>query len=225
VFRRDTYRIVGGVRGTFNEDWGYEASVNYGKFEQTVDTNGYVNRQRLMLSLDAGRNPVTGQIQCRSQFDPAAAVGFDTGAFQTGAASRGNAGQAARLQADIAACVPYNPFGAANNQAAVAYFTNSAHTDASLEQFVVSGFVSGDTSQLFELPGGPIRFALGAEYRREDGTYIDDPFVTEGSATLNTQSNTNQVVIGNFQPGRSRSRKPLPRSRFRSWLRCRSFTN
>jgi outer membrane receptor protein involved in Fe transport len=174
--------------------------VNYGKFEQTVDTNGYVNRQRLMLSLDAGRNPVTGQIQCRSQFDPAAAVAFDTGAFQTGSTSRGNAGQASRLAADVAACVPYNPFGAANNQAAVAYFTNSAHTDASLEQFVVSGFVSGDLSQLFELPGGPIRFALGAEYRREDGTYIDDPFVTEGSATLNTQSNTNQVVIGNFEP-------------------------
>jgi outer membrane receptor protein involved in Fe transport len=200
VFQRDTYRIVGGVRGTFNEDWSYEISANYGKFEQTVDTNGFVNRQRLMLALDAGRNPVTGQIQCRSQFDPAAAVGFDRGAFQTGAASRGNAGQQARLAADIAACVPYNPFGSADNSASVAYFTNSAHTDASLEQFVVSGFVSGDTSQLFELPGGPIRFALGAEYRREDGEYIDDPFVTEGNPSDNTQSNTNQVVIGNFVP-------------------------
>ncbi len=200
VFRRDTYRIVGGVRGNFNDDWNYEVSANYGRFDQTVDTNGYVDRQRLMLSLDAGRNPITGQIQCRAQFDATAAVGFDTGSYQTGSASRGNAGQASRLAADVAACVPYNPFGAANNAAAVSYFTRHAHTDASLEQFVLSAFVAGDLSQLFELPGGPIRFALGGEYRREDGTYFDDPFVTEGNATLGTQTNTNAVVIGNFDP-------------------------
>jgi outer membrane receptor protein involved in Fe transport len=203
VFSRDTYRIVGGLRGTFWDDWGYEVSLNYGKFKQTVDTNGFLDRQRFMLSLDAGRNPVTGQIQCRSQFDPAAAVGYDRGAFQTGTTgSRSNAGQQARLAADIAACVPYNPFGAADNSGAVQYFTRHAHTDASLKQFVASGFVSGDTSSLFELPGGPVRFALGAEYRTEDGTYFDDPFLLEGNPSLavSTQTNTNSVVIGNFDP-------------------------
>ncbi len=106
----------------------------------------------------------------------------------------------ARLAADIAACVPYNPFGVNNNNAAVAYFTRSNHTEASLSQFVASGFVSGDLSQLFELPGGPIRFALGAEYRRERAEYLDDPFVTAGDPLLGTQSNTNTVVIGNFVP-------------------------
>lgn len=203
VFKRDTYRIVGGLRGTFNDDWKYEISGNYGKFKQTVDTNGYVDRQRFMLALDAGRNPVTGQIQCRAQFDPASAVGFDRGAFQTGTTgSRGNAGQQARLAADIAACVPYNPFGSGNNAASVNYFSRSNHTEASLEQFVASGFVSGDLSQLFELPGGPISFAIGGEYRREDGTYFDDTFVLEGNPSLAvpTQTNTNAVVIGNFDP-------------------------
>src|SRR4029078_1887784 len=92
VFRRDTWRVVGGVRGNFMDDWNYEVSLNYGKFEQTVDTNGYLDRQRFMLSLDAGRNPATGQIQCRSQFDPAAAVAYDTGAYQTGGSTRANAG-------------------------------------------------------------------------------------------------------------------------------------
>ena len=99
VFRRDTVRFVGGIRGTFWDDWSYEASVNYGRFEQTVDTNGFLDRQRFMLSLDAGRNPVTGQIQCRSQFDPAAAVGFDRGAYQTGGTVPGRTrpgGQACR---------------------------------------------------------------------------------------------------------------------------------
>jgi outer membrane receptor protein involved in Fe transport len=203
VFRRDTYRIVGGLRGTFLNDWNYELSANYGKFKQTVDTNGYVDRQRFMLALDAGRNPVTGAVQCRAQFDAASAVAYDSGVFQTGTSgSRANAAQVARLAADVAACVPYNPYGSADNSASVNYFTRHAHTDASLEQLVLSGFVSGNTGGFFELPGGPIRFAIGAEYRREDGTYFDDPFVLGGnpSATVSTQNNTNAVAIGNFDP-------------------------
>jgi outer membrane receptor protein involved in Fe transport len=201
VFKRDTYRIVGGIRGSFFDDWSYEVSLNYGKFKQTVDTNGFLDKQRFMLALDAGVNPATGQIQCRSQFDPTAAVAFDSGFAATGVpGARTSPTQPGRLAADIAACVPYNPFGANDNSASAAYFTRHTHTDASLSQFVASGFVSGDTSSFFELPGGPIRFALGAEYRREKGKYIDDPFVGEGDATAGTQNNTNNVVIGNFLP-------------------------
>jgi outer membrane receptor protein involved in Fe transport len=203
VFRRDTVRVVGGLRGTFWDDWNYEASINYGRFDQTVDTNGFLDRQRFMLSLDAGRNPITGQIQCRSQFDAASAVAYDTGVFQTGTTgSRRNAEQLARLASDIAACRPYNPYGATNNQEAVDYFTRHAHTEASLRQFVANAFVSGDSSALFELPGGPVRFALGLEYRREQGDYIDDPFVNQGNPSLAvpTQTSTNAVVIGRFNP-------------------------
>jgi outer membrane receptor protein involved in Fe transport len=177
-FQRDTYRIVGGARGTFNEDWNYELSVNYGKFEQDVTTFGFIDRQKFLLSLDAGRNPATGQIQCRSQFDPAARVAFS--------------GSDARLASDIAACAPYNPFGAADNSAAVNFFSVNARTKASLSQFDVLGFVGGDTSQLFELPGGPIGFAVGGEYRRERARYEDDDFVESGA--------TNAVIIGEFDP-------------------------
>ncbi|HYC94583.1 MAG TPA: TonB-dependent receptor plug domain-containing protein, partial [Sphingomicrobium sp.] len=104
-FQRDTYRIVGGVRGNFNDDWNYEVSVNYGKMKEDTTTFGYLDRQRFMLSLDAGRNPVTGQIQCRSQFDPLSATPFTLGFTPAQIAA-----QQARLAADIAACVPYNPF-------------------------------------------------------------------------------------------------------------------
>ena len=207
--RRNTFRVVTGARGTFNDDWNYEFSVNYGKFKEKKTTFGFLDRQRFMLALDAGVNPATGQIQCRSQFDPASAVGYDVGAFQAG--GRANAGQADRLAADIAACVPYNPFGSSDNSAAVDYFSYNARASASLRQFVVGGFVSGDSSQWFELPGGPVRFALGAEFRREKGDYVDDPFVNEGDPLLDdegnvvgvdatTQSNTNAVVIGRFNP-------------------------
>ncbi|HEU4876949.1 MAG TPA: TonB-dependent receptor [Sphingomicrobium sp.] len=177
-FRRDTYRVVGGARGTFNSDWNYEISANYGKFKEDTTTFGYLDRQRFLLSLDSGRNPVTGQIQCRAQFDPTAATPF--------------AGSDARLANDIAACVPYNPFGAADNSAAANYFTYNARHKASLSQFDVLGFVGGDSSQLFELPGGPVSFVVGGEYRRERARYENDDFVESGA--------TNAVVIGEFDP-------------------------
>ncbi|VXC86959.1 TonB-dependent receptor domain-containing protein [Sphingomonas sp. AX6] len=172
-FQRDTYRVVAGLRGTFWDDFSYEISGNYGKFEQETITDGFIDRQRFALAMDAGRNPVTGQIQCRSQFDPASAVRLN------GFAAPAAANQA-RLAADIAACVPYNPFGQADNSASVNYFANSFTANASIEQKVVQGFVSGSLGRLFELPGGPIRFSVGAEYREEEAFYKQDQFVVDG---------------------------------------------
>jgi outer membrane receptor protein involved in Fe transport len=177
---------VAGLRGTFNEDWSYEISGNYGKFKQDTTTDGFIDRQRFALAMDAGRNPVTGQIQCRSQFDPASAFALTNFAPTPAGANQ------ARLAADIAACVPYNPFGSPDNSASVAYFARTFTASASLDQLVVSGFVSGDISQLFELPGGPISFAVGGEYRRENASYVQDPFVTNNF--------TNGVSIPPFQP-------------------------
>lgn len=177
-FRRDTYRAVLGVRGTFNDDWSYEISGNYGRFDQSSITEGYIDRQRFSLAMDAGRNPVTGAIQCRSQFDASAAV---PDARTDGVSVANRAANAARLAADIAACRPYNPFGAGTGNAdAINYFSSTFSNKASLEQIVGQAFVSGDLSQLFELPGGPIGFAIGGEYRREKAFYRQDPFTTQG---------------------------------------------
>lgn len=173
AFQRDTYRVVGGLRGTFNSDWSYELSVNYGKFEQETTTDGFIDRQRFALALDAGVNPLTGAIECRAKFDPASAVRLQ------GFAAPAAANQA-RLAADIAACVPYNPFGAANNQASVDYFSRTFTAYGELDQLVVMGFVSGDSSEFFELPGGPVRFSVGGEYREENALYQQDQFVVDG---------------------------------------------
>ena len=130
-----------------------------------------------MLSIDAGRNPLTGAIQCRSQFDPASAIPIQ----RTDAVSLAIAAQnAARLAADIAACKPYNPFGSPDNSAAIDYFDRTFFNSSGLSQFVASGFVGGDTSGFFNMPGGPVRFAVGGEYRREKGFYEQDAFTTDG---------------------------------------------
>jgi outer membrane receptor protein involved in Fe transport len=169
---RETFRIVSGARGTFNDDWQYEFSVNYGQFKEENDIEGDVNLQRFLLALDAGIDPANGQIRCRAQFDPAARIDY------------AGAGEAS-LNADIAACVPLNAFGRNPSAAARDYVVANTHASAKMTQFVVNAFVSGDSSQLFELPGGPIGFALGAEYRREKTTYIADPLAAAGNTFYN----------------------------------------
>ena len=195
VFKRDTWRVVGGVRGNFNTDWNYELSVNYGQFDQHTTAKGYVDRQKFMLAMDAARDPVTGQIKCRSQIP-----GLDASAYAPYFVSNTDPRKpifAARLAADIAACVPYNPFGGADNSASVAYFGAPGFKTARMTQFDVLGFVNGDSSQLFELPGGPIGFVLGGEYRRETSFYHEDPLVDTPGGGI---SITNEVDVGNFDP-------------------------
>lgn len=162
-FTRETYRIVGGLRGTFNDDWKYEFSMNYGEFKETVDMRGFVNRQRFALSLDAGLDPATNTIRCRSQYAAGSATGYNAGQYPGGPAA---------LAADIAACVPYNPFGQGNNAAATSYFRQNITNRSKLNQFDALAFVNGDTSGFFNLPGGPISFVLGGEYR-EENTFND----------------------------------------------------
>jgi len=184
-FKRDTYRVVGGVRGNFNDDWNYEVSVNYGKMKEDTTTFGFVDKQRFMLAMDAGIDPANpgAGIQCRAKFAPLAANGDAFG---------GTAANIARLPQDIAACIPYNPFGGRDNKASAAYFTYNARNKAWMSQLDILGFVAGDSSQLFELPGGPVSFVIGGEYRKEKNSYKQDPFVADGF--------TNGVSIGDFDP-------------------------
>jgi outer membrane receptor protein involved in Fe transport len=194
-FDRETYRVVGGVRGDFNDDWHYEVSANYGKFKEKDTLTGYVNRQRFLLSLDAARNPATGAIQCRSQFDSTAAVGLP--AFT---------GSAAALAGDIAACVPYNVFGASDNRAAISYFNYTAHNRSSIDQLDIQGFVSGDSSQLFSLPGGPVRFVVGGEYRREKAFNDSDVAADNGIS--------NNVFLGDAAPAATKVKEAFAEIQF-----------
>ncbi len=178
-FLRQTYRAVVGLRGTFNSDWKYEVAFNYGRFTERTNATGYVDRQRFMLAMDAGRNPTTGTIECRAKFDPAAQVAY-------------SATTAPRLAADIAACVPYNPFGKSDNSAASRYFGVSYSNVSWMTQKDVSGFVAGNTAGFLNLPGGPIDFVLGGEYREEDAQYDQDAFAAAG--------NTTAVAFGSFAP-------------------------
>jgi outer membrane receptor protein involved in Fe transport len=169
---RETYRVVAGVKGDFFDDFNYEVSANYGEHKETNLISGNVNTQRYLLALDTTRN-AAGQIVCRSQVD-ARYAGDDI------------AGNPAQLAKDVAACVPLNPFGQGSvSEAAKAYLLQPTTAEGKATQFVASGFVSGNLGKLFSLPGGPIAFSLGGEYRRETLYYNLDEQTQLGYAFYN----------------------------------------
>ncbi len=175
--RRETYRFVGGVTGTINEDWKYEVSLNYGEFHEATRVNGNLDLQRFRLAMDSTRDGA-GNIVCRSKIDPAAAIIYPF--------ANSDAFQQARLAGDVAACAPLNPFGQGNiSQAARNYVLQDTTSIGRIKQFVASAYLSGDLSQLFELPGGPIGFAIGTEYRRERNYFRADDLVSNSSTFYN----------------------------------------
>ena len=174
---RETYRIVAGLRGTADNGWTYELAANYGEFQERTKVLGNLNMQRFILAMDSTRN-ASNQIVCRSQIDPTAANIYPYGNDEDYAT--------AALAGDVSACVPLNPFGAGNiTQEMRNYLLQDTTSVGSIKQFVLSGYVSGDTSQWFELPGGPIGISLGAEYRRETNYFKTDDLVASGLTFYN----------------------------------------
>lgn len=175
---RETYRGVLGVKGDFNDDWNYEVFANYGEHKEKNIIKGNVNIQRYLLGLDTTRD-TAGNIVCRSSLSPSTTISYVTG-------SPLSAGDDPRLAADIAACVPINPFGQGSvTQAARDYVLVDSVATGKITQLNVGGFVSGDTSGFFNLPGGPVGFSVGAEYRRETLDYDLDDLTQEGYAFYN----------------------------------------
>ncbi|MBL9071082.1 MAG: TonB-dependent receptor [Sphingopyxis sp.] len=169
---RETYRIVAGFRGELSDNLNYEVSANYGEFKERTKIQGNLNVQRFLLGMDAVRDPVSGNIVCGSKLDPTRA--YDD-----------FAGNAANLTADIAACVPINPFGEQISNEAKAYVLQDTTVHAGIKQFDLTASLSGDTGAFFNLPGGPVGFAVGGEYRRERVSYEQDPLVRNGYTFYN----------------------------------------
>jgi outer membrane receptor protein involved in Fe transport len=186
--KRETYRIVGGVRGNFWDDWNYEVAVNYGKLKEETKILGNLDVQRWLLGMDAVdegqylNGVANGNIVCASQIDPNRGFGYWPWVYGTDPNAQ------ARLDADVAACVPINPFGGNFSQAVRDYVLLDTIAKGKTKQFNVVGFVSGDTSSFLNLQGGPISFVLGAEYREDDLFYDQDDDVTFGYTFYNAIS-------------------------------------
>lgn len=171
--RRDQYRAVVGIRGTFNDDWKYDISFNYGHLYTFYATQGNINRQRYANSINAVRN-AAGNIVCGINAD-------------------------ANPANDDPACVPVNLFGdRAPSREALNYFGYTSTRVQKADLYNVVGYVAGDSSQLFSMQGGPVAFVIGGEYRSETAYAAYDPFTS--STACGTAGCTFLNVIPDFRP-------------------------
>ena len=179
--RRETYRGVVGVKGDFNGDWNYEVSANYGHFNERTNILGNINLQRYLLSIDAvdqgtaTSGIANGNVVCRAKVDPTSAGTYNSSAYAQ-----------STLAGDITQCVPINLFGNGNvTDAARNYLVQNSSATGRITQFDFNGFVNGDTSGFLNLPGGPIGFVVGGEYRRETAYYKQDEATASGITFYN----------------------------------------
>jgi len=154
---RDTYRVVAGVQGDFNDDWNYEVSFNYGRVETHQD-----ELNDLILTNEAGTE-FDGFLLA---YDSVLVAGVPTCRVNADADPSNNRPD----------CVPINLFGVGRpSQEALDFINTTSFVDSRATQYNAVAFVNGDLSQMFELPGGPVRFVLGAEWRRESAFQEADP--------------------------------------------------
>lgn len=163
--RRDTYRFVGGVRGQLSTtgNLAYEVAANFGRTDTFYETGGNV----LVANFNKAANAVRG-----SNGNIVCAVNANTSTTD-----------------DDPACVPINLFGFnMPSQAAKDYVLYTSSRNQFAEQFDATAILSGDSSGIFELPGGPIGFAIGGEYRTERAFSAFDDVTKSGATFLNSIS-------------------------------------
>lgn len=194
--RRRTYRIVGGLEGDIDfgsfENLTYNVSFTYGRLEERFFSPNNLVLDRFYAAMDAVIDPSTGQPTCRSNLDPSALppqIPFPGGfgflgyfdAFNTTVTPDNYGTTPFFTPGPNSGCEPLNLFGRGNaSQAAIDFVNDDSLRVATVQQYVLTGYVSGDTSGVFELPAGPIGFALGGEWRKERSSDTPPAINTEG---------------------------------------------
>ncbi|MEL7199597.1 MAG: TonB-dependent receptor [Pseudomonadota bacterium] len=167
----ETLRFVAGLRGDITDHFSYEISGNYGTFNRTTLDRNRVITDRWFAAIDVTTD-VNGNPICRSDIDPTppATTPFgipvgDPGFFTF------NPGDGT--------CRPANILGGvgAISQEAIDFVTATIVNERELEQMVFSAIFTGDTGAFFELPGGPVGFVTGFEFREEVSRSNFDPLV------------------------------------------------
>ena len=170
--KRDTYRAVLGLDGKLSDHLRYELSYTFGQVNSSSESQNDRLTDRYFAALDAVIDPATGQVTCRINLPGETIInGFQQFSDFSGPAVTFQPGE----------CVPLNILGAgAPSQEALDWILVD-HTDkARIRHHVLSGYLAGDTGSFFNLPGGPVGFALGAEYRKESSRFIPDEVSQQG---------------------------------------------
>ncbi len=185
---RNTFRAVTGFEGDLANGWSYEVSVNFGRTNERYTNRNARIEDRYYAAIDAVQDPDSGNIVCRSDLVVPLAELEELEA----AGQPHDAAMLAKLreldprsppptspfpefkkgfftfEPGDGQCKPMNLFGrGAPSQESIDFVTADDLNNDIIEQQVVLATLSGDSSEYFELPDGPIGFAAGFEYRRE----------------------------------------------------------
>jgi iron complex outermembrane receptor protein len=198
INRRTTYRLVGGLRGSLDQ-WGldYEVAANYGKFTRHYKSPFTPVTDRFFAAIDVVTDPATGQPVCRSDLDASAfpqTTPFNFPSYLGGRAQS----PFFTFQPGDGQCKPANIWGGKGSisQEAIDFFSYTRTVKEEIEQSVISGFVSGNSSEFFTLPAGPVSFAFGGEWREEKSAQEYDSY-DQGILPVSGVTTTGVA----FQPG------------------------
>jgi iron complex outermembrane recepter protein len=173
VVNRDMAKVVFGLQGTIPwQDWAWSSYYEWGRTSESQFNGGYYDKIKMQEALTT-KVATAGEIAAGAHYVTVGGINYDC----------------ANAYARAAGCVPINLFGAGSITPAAAAYVGSLVTiqDEATEQ--VANFQA--TGSLFELPGGKVKVALGAEYRRESADFIPD------------QASQSGTVAGNQQPATS----------------------
>jgi iron complex outermembrane receptor protein len=153
---RETLRGVLAANGELSPRLRYEVSYVHGETRSRIVQENNRLEENWLAAVDVVNDPDTNQPVCRVTLDP------DVPEY-------------------LAGCVPYNIFGeGVRDPAALDFVSTDSVSRTKVTQQVVSGSLSGDFGPALELPGGPIGFAVGAEYRRESSRSDPAAEIEEG---------------------------------------------
>ncbi len=172
---RDTYRAVVGIRGDISStgNVNYELSANYGRTNTYYKTGGNVDIAKFNRAENAALAPATFS-----------GTNFVLNKAGQRVVCRANAGAAGNVFPD---CFPLNLFGQyQSDPRAVNYVLYTSQRRQWATEFDAIASVAGNSEMLFSLPAGPIGFAIGGEYRKEDAFSDYDDFTQAGNTFLNS---------------------------------------
>ena len=190
---RQTYRGVIDASGRISDHAEYDVYYSYGQTKSRIDTLNQRYGDRFFAAVDAVINPATGLPTCRTNLDPTAPIaGGNPSTFTPGPTS---------------GCVPLNLLQQGQNPAALAFVFVDDIAHSTITQQVLDGSINGDFGQYFKLPGGPVKFAFGGEYRRETSNEVPGP---NAQAGLLYQYSTQRPTFGKFHVGEAFSELDAP---------------
>ncbi|MGH8249680.1 MAG: TonB-dependent receptor plug domain-containing protein [Steroidobacteraceae bacterium] len=159
--KRNTYRFLVGLEGDVAEKYNWQSYYAFGRMDDSQQGGGQIN----VLSMREALDVIDGDGN-PATLDPICAS------------------EAARAEG----CVPINLFGLGSISPEAADYVRAPTSRQQFTEQQVAGVEIG--GPMFELPAGPVSFALGAEYRQERAEDVPDVLTQAGLNAGNAEAPT-----------------------------------